>query len=771
MTWRSVGLLAVLMFGAADARAYRVEFIATVSGERLRGSEVCLYEAGSGQGPAATYLASNEVRCLPADQIIDMPSGVWSFYGRHADGWVSAHGSALIHRGPANPEQGYRVITVDLQRAAYISFERVPKTSDRFAAYVPMTESATYAPATFPLASGEQRIAVPAGHALTLLRVRDGKPVGAGPLSKLGADETVDALELLPAEGERDLIGWTQIDAASLEEMANVEAPLVRLVDAQDDEHVPLFDMDSAGAAHEGLVIFRNVPAGTSRLRLDGRSWRTTDVAVNMPANGGGRFIEAPLVARLPQRLSVRWLVPAAFTVGPATCHADGKDVAPKEWSVQLLVCAEAERSGPPGNLSGCRVERQTSIEAQARGVAIFDMRKPGRYVAVLNQGTARLGMAPVVVTAGKDAAVDLEVTLPAVFGRVTEGDRPVEALVRFETGSALADTTGAYSAVLEADPRDNVIEIIPCDGSDPFQHIPAEEIVGSRQYDIHIPGNRVAISVVDAATGKPIPQAAVGRGLFATAGDARRAVSADDLRADDSGRAILRRLQPGYFLRVCARAEGYADGVCAEPVELAADTQAELNLQLRRGNLRRGRITSPTRIEGGIVYRVARGVVVEESRMEADGSFVYRGDTPAEFAIVTALKGPLFVVPHPVVPDDGELRIEVPPGRTRDFTVEISDAMRYRSGWFTLVVGDVVVPLNVLAAHLTRRGYSSYVEEGGPVRVVDILESAPLRILAVLGSYPQPRSAADLFVLPQYADIRELRPVPPNGKVVFDRN
>jgi len=167
----------------------------------------------------------------------------------------------------------------------------------------------------------------------------------------------------------------------------------------------------------------------------------------------------------------------------------------------------------------------------------------------------------------------------------------------------------------------------------------------------------------------------------------------------------------------------------------------------------------------------VSRGAVVEEIRTEADGSFVYRGDEPAESAIVTAVNLPLFVVPHPVIPNDGELRIEIPPGRPRDFTVEISEAMPYRSGWFTLVVGDAVVPLNVLAAHLTRRGYSSYVEEGGPVRVVDILESAPLRVLAALGNYPQPGSVSDLFVLPQYAGIRELRPVPPDGKVVFDRN
>lgn len=137
---------------------------------------------------------------------------------------------------------------------------------------------------------------------------------------------------------------------------------------------------------------------------------------------------------------------------------------------------------------------------------------------------------------------------------------------------------------------------------------------------------------------------------------------------------------------------------------------------------------------------------------------------------ILAALNHPLFVVPHPAVRDDDELQISVPTGRVRSFTVEISDDLPRRSAWFTVAVGDAVIPVDALSAHLTRRGLVGFVEEGGPARVVDILESAPLRVIAALGSYPEPATVSDLFVLPQYSGIREVRAVPPDGRVVFGR-
>ena len=772
MNWRGAWICLFLL-GAVDARAYRVEFIVTVLGERLPGSEICFFESGAGHGPAAIYLGSNDVRCLPADQMIDMPAGVWSFFGRHPHGWISAHGTALVQRGPANPEQGYRTIGVDLHRAAVISFERMTRISDRFAAYVPMTESSTYAPATFPLPTDGKRILVPAGFAFTLIRIRDGKPVGAGPLRTLNADETVDASEILPAEGQRDLILWTQVDPASLEEIANVEAPVVRIIDGKGGEHSPLFDMDTAGSADEGFVIFRQPPAGPLRVRLGGRSWRATEVPVTLRSEGGGTFVETPLVARLSQRVTITWAMPPGMA-GRHTCRPEIAKDGHRQWTVKLLACPQSRKFADeklPDDFGTCRVEKEIFVEPNQNGQAIFDLRQPGLYVAVLNGERSRLAEVATRLESGKDTAVELQVALPTVFGRITEGDRPVEAVVRFETGMTVTDPTGSYVAVLESDPLDNVIEVTPCDGSDKFEHIPTERIMGSRQYDIRIPGNRIEVTVLDASTGRTIPYAAVGRGLFETVAEARQAQPSDDLKTDEAGQAVLRRLEPGYFLRLCATAEGYSPIACAEPIELTDDTRKEVGIRLRGQTLRRGRIASQGPIRAGKLHRVSGGVVVEEIQVNEDGSFAYSGDRAAQSIVLTSVNLSLLVVAHPPIIADQELLIEMPVGSVRNFTVEISKALRYRSAWFTLVVGDTVVPLNVLAAHLTRRGRISYIEDGGPVGVVDVLETAPLRVVAALGSYPQPPSVADLFVLPHYASIRETRVVPSDGKVVFGKN
>ncbi|HYH09624.1 MAG TPA: hypothetical protein VEK11_21425 [Thermoanaerobaculia bacterium] len=767
VTWW-MSCTAALFLTAVNLYAYRVEFVATRDGERLHGSEICLHRGSDGRGPAAVFFASGDVRCLPADDIIDLPSGQWSFYARHEDGYVSAHGSTITHSGPRNADKGYRVVPVDLHPASYITFKKVATTPDRFAAYVPMLESKQYAPAVFPVPETETRIAVPAGKAFALLRIRNGKPIAAGPLMKLDPGLTLDAVEAVPAADARDLIGWIRIDDPSLYEAENVRPPVARLYDASGKERLPLFDWDSAGAANDGLVIFRNVPSGGARLRLTGPDWQTKDIVVQAQAEGApGRFIDEPLVARLPQRITIRWQAPTD-ALEPKSCDDRATRMSPTEWSVALLACATGRNISTEA--TGCReLDRQAVVDSN-NGIVAFDVRSPGTYHTVLERAGTRLGVASVTVSAGKDSDALLAVQLPSVFGLVTEGDRPLRALIRFETGSAVSDESGSYVALLTADPLDNIVDIVPCDGSDVFQHIPTERIVGTRQYDIHVPGNRVEVSVRDAVTTKPIANASIGRGLFESADDARAATPLDDVKTDEQGSAVLRRLQPGYFARICATATGYSPAACAEPIRLEQDTVSRVTLSLRPKAPRQGRVVTDARLRATTIYRVtSAGTIVEVTQANEDGSFSYTGDGAADGIVIAGMDHPLAVVPHPPITDNAILEVRFPAGRVRDFTVRITENMPQRSGWFTIAVGNAVVPLNALASHLTRRGLTSYVEDGGPARVVQILESAPLRVVAILGRYPEPSSPSDLFVFPQYAAIREFRPVPPDGNVVFD--
>jgi hypothetical protein len=145
------------------------------------------------------------------------------------------------------------------------------------------------------------------------------------------------------------------------------------------------------------------------------------------------------------------------------------------------------------------------------------------------------------------------------------------------------------------------------------------------------------------------------------------------------------------------------------------------------------------------------------------------RGDLPAEVIVVTALNHPLFVTRHPALTDE-DLLIPVPAGVPRAFTVEISQALSVRSAWFTLAIGDVAIPVESLAAHLTSMGLMGRVDDGGPARVTGILESAPVSVIAVLGTYPEPASVDDLFLQPQFASLRTSMLVPADGRVIFGR-
>jgi hypothetical protein len=778
---KSVTRLGVAFIGCAlfslPASAYRFEFITMVGSERLTGSEVCLYKGLDLHGPASMFLASDDVRCFPADQLIDVPQGVWAFYARHPDGWISAHGSAIRRGETARRHQGYRSLQIDLERSAFVSFDGMPASADRFAVYVPISGDPRHAPAAFPLPAGEKRIIVPAGRPFLVLRIRDGHPVGAGPLTTLEPGQTADGAGLAPAPGQRDLIGWIRLDDASVPEMENVEAPVVRLFDANGVEHMPLFDIAGAGASHKSLVVFSRVPSGNLSLQLRGKDWKTTNLPLNVLERAPGRFLEAPLVARLRQRVTVEWSLPASvpeFPGYPESC-ADAALATPREWSLQLLSCPQWQPSTPPErlDLSRCEVKREETVEPSRAGRVSFDLLTPGSHVAVLYAGRFRLGIAPAISTRDADSRVVLPIRVPALFGRVSEAGQPVKALLRFATGSAVTDDAGYYRTMLERDPLDNVVEVIPCDGSPTYEDIPTSPIVGSGQYDIEIPGNRIDVTVVDARDGKPVRQATIARGLFETEADAKEAVleGGGGEPVDEKGSAVLRRLLPGYYLRICASADGYYPTSCAEPIKLTADTAAERTISLQRRALRRGRLLISAPIVGGTLYRtMPTGEIVETIPIEKDGTFAYTGERAAEYLVAASHNYPLFLVPHPPLPEEGELEIAVPLGAIRSFTVLVSESYPHRSGFFTIGVGEARVPRVAFDNHLTRRGLSGDIYDGGPARVVDVIETAPLHVVAALGDFQAVGNVEDRFLMPQYAPFLQILPVPQDGVVLLGR-
>jgi hypothetical protein len=774
---RFAAVVSIVLWLALDASAYRVEFIAIAKGERLVGSEICFHRGLNLHEPASLYFSSDDVRCLPADQIIDLPSGVWAFYGRHRDGWITAHGAAIARRGPALPDRGYQAVRMGLEPSGFVSFEQVSRGSDRFVAYVPISGDRRRSPASFPLPAEEDTLMVPAGRPFLIFRIRDGKPISAGPLVTVAPGQTIDGSSITPSARQRDLIAWIEIAPTSMPALEEIHAPVTRLIDSTGKSLRPLFDIEGAGV-NESFVVFTDVAPGEWVLSLEGPQWKTVDRGVVLPAGEAkGVFVEPPLVGRLRHRVQIDWSLPAGVEDLPnyeASCASDPATQSVRDWHLRLLECPE-RRSDVPSHLQStnrCRTVREEVVEEAPAGAVIFDLVSPGRYVAVMEAGGSRVGVERFDVLEDHDSVIRMEVPLTTLVGRVSAGGEPVKAVLRFATGTAATDDSGEYRAVLERAPEAFPIEVVPCDGSDPFEHIPAEPISWSGRYDIQVPGNSIEVDVIDAKTGEAIAHARVGRGLFETEEEAGEAVLDSDPALGEEGRAVLRRLQPGYFLRICATASGYAPVVCAKPIELREDTRERVTLSLRPANLIRGRVEAPGRIMGGDLWRTrASGEIVERIVLDPEGTFEFSPEPRAEFLIFTAVNFPLFVVHHPDIPNgEEEMKLSVPSTPSRSFTVEVSDAIANRSGWFTIAVGDALIHLTIISAHLTRRGLTGELVENTPGRVIDVIETAPLSVVAAVGVFPLPERLADLFLLPHYRSALIVRAVPPDGRVILER-
>jgi hypothetical protein len=753
---------------SVNASASRFEFVVRAHGERLPGAEVCFYP-GDPATSASLLFGTSDVRCVPADKIIDVPPGVWNFYARHDDGWVTAHASTIVERDSSDRYHG---VTMELVASAQIIFTGEHDPQDRFAAYVPMAHGRA-APPAFPLRRGSNRLEVPAEEPFVLLRVRRNRPIAAGPLTILKVGEVADAESLLPPIQQRDLIAWILVADSSRRAVTATAPPVVRLISPDGTEHRPLYDMEASGTLHRSLVIFREVIDEVVSLRLTGRDWRTYDQRVNLSSRREGTFLDAPLVARLPQRVTVSWDLPAGVRELPESGRNCDSATGGREYqvTVKLLSCPGwRDPETRPADLHGCLPEAEEVVRTLRGGSVDFDLLAPGGYAAVVEAGASRIGRMPVYVRASEDVATQIRPSWLRVFGRLTEGGEPLRAVLQFRGGSAVADFDGRFDATVAALPASDNVVIEPCDGSPAFEHIPSAALNAGGPYDIDIPRNRLTVRVRDAKSGRPIPNASVGRGLFESAAEASASGGGGDAATDESGTVVFRRLEPGYFLRVCAEAEGYSPPRCAKPVRLQANTVEDITIDLEPRNLRAGRVDIPGPFSAASLWRTrADGRVVEAIRVHDDGSFSFSGDLAADYLVFTAARRPLFVAPHPLDSGEGTMVVTPPPGRVRTFSVGASERFPSQKGLFTIAIGSAVVPLDAIGMHITVRGGNNVLEPGGRTTVREVIESAPLRVVYSFGVTPWPRIVEDLFLTPQYAAMLRTALVPAEGELLLE--
>src|SRR5258708_6861877 len=145
-----------MLLAGFPAAAYRLEFSATYNEKRLAGSEVCFFRAESAQNPFSRYLATDDVRCLPSEMVIDLPPGKWNYYVQHPDGYISVYAGLVSYEGPTHSEVGYKEIAIPMQPAGRLDLSdclRLLQDGERIAVYFPNPQS-DFRTAVHPLPRG-----------------------------------------------------------------------------------------------------------------------------------------------------------------------------------------------------------------------------------------------------------------------------------------------------------------------------------------------------------------------------------------------------------------------------------------------------------------------------------------------------------------------------------------------------------------------------------------------------------------------------------------
>ncbi|HYC89810.1 MAG TPA: hypothetical protein VEO54_11405 [Thermoanaerobaculia bacterium] len=304
---------------AAPLSAHRVEFVATVDDERAAGSEVCFFPAAASDHSFGLFLSSGDVRCLPADQVIEIPPGKWNFFTRHERGLISSTPTTItISTRPYVPELGFRTVRVPMYPSATLDFRAVRERLEpgmRLVAYYPLPP-ARGSSAAHPLAADTDTLSVPAYVPVVPLVVAAGRVVHI--LAPVTPDEgTVTEVEWRePKAGLVDVVSWVKLNREGIsdDELSAIDGSIELALRDGDSELRPAFAPPPGAAAHLSLQLFLDVPASAAELVLRGKSWKEQRLRVAGERHGRTVNVLDPLTA-----------APAATPRRPVATHVETK--------------------------------------------------------------------------------------------------------------------------------------------------------------------------------------------------------------------------------------------------------------------------------------------------------------------------------------------------------------------------------------------------------------------------------------------------------------
>jgi len=728
-------LAALLLFLAAvPTYAYRREYRVTLDGTRKPGSEVCFYEGTSGRNPFELFFSYTTVRCLPADDVLDFPPGLFHAFARHHDGFVSAYRDYFVYRGDPAPERGYRQLEIPLAPAAFVDMTAVLKElHPGEAAGVWIAPTPTRAGTFFPLVNGENTIMVPAGEPLLPLLIANHQPIAIGQPLVLdaGAHERV-----LPFRDGTAVVAWVKLDHdaahAAPDSMTTPDVTLT-LNGNTAKPLFPLYHTDSTNT----LLFFLNPPQGRARLELHGRFWAAVRRDITVPQRG--LLVEQePLLLTPAGSLLLTWTSPAADGPAPECQTVPPGLHDPMRAAVEF--CPTPEH---------CQRVAMKPAAPDAHAIT-FDGLAAGHYRALVKPP----GMSKPIAQFA-DVLVSRETTLAMpleefrFFGTVTLNGSPLPARIFFDTGETVTDPTGRYTASLPASPRTSLIRVLGCADGRVHTFVPRESMQANTSFDIALQVAPLHLAVRDDARAV-VADADV---WYTSIKEADTAFySSPRQKTDASGQAAFDAVPTDQKIRVCATKQGFE--ISCTPAQSATTTLLLHRLALQ------GKVTN----HDGTGFLAAvdpQGHLTELVQVAMDGSFGFqRSHAAPEYLVYTASRRPLAVLPLTLDPATQQLILTVPDAPTRSFTVSVTTSVP--DGFVGLWIGNAYVPLQMLAFHEEARGQDIVLHHGGRLALQDILETAP--ISAAFGAAS--KEVIDVFTLPEYAGVH--RQLVTHGEIVL---
>jgi hypothetical protein len=711
--------VAIVATAGLPLMAARFEIIPTYKNEPVSDTRVCFSRAQRDGSVVERMTSGPEVRCVPGDKLLTIPQGTWHFYvASDNPPLIATHPYKIITPRDSQESDPVNQIRARLLPAATLDVTDVA-TPEGVALFIYVSHDGIEAspPALLPVSPGTRKLLVPAGMPLVPLKIRGNVILDVGDEVSVSAGQTARAT--FPSGSSVTAVVPYRVRES---DHAN-DLPALQLLQRGGAKAATLSLHPNRT---RGLFVIRVLPRGTFDVQIESDRWTGNGVSLQRVEGQTGILIGADLVINpAKEKISIQWSVDPALLEGRFDDDCDGSVAARRETvsTLRLLSCPDSMPERPP-LARFCQALRTLTLPEEPSGTISWPT-PVGRFVWLELRRAGLSVVQRLDLREGETTVAAIQLVPARLSGRVTLGGAPLRATVNCVSTEVISnEATGDYRCWTNAKAPFVTFTVNPCDGSPPYTHIAA--ITGTDQeIDIDIRENSLAVDVMDARTGQPIENAYVT--LWhdpPTEPSDEQPVRLGATGAD--GRITKHRVQSAEDVTICAVRAEY-ERQCASGLTIEKNERTSASITLTRTPGFAGTITGAPLIVDGTIAVVRNGFELDKVRVNPDGSFRLNSAPPADgHLILTSASLPLTVLAIESRTDT-RMTLRLPLLIPRTFSVSTADAAPV-----TLVLGQVLVPINVFSRHQQLHRQQHYVTPSRPLLVRNV--DASSGVVVVLG-------------------------------------